>query len=76
MFVCYLGFINNLTQNVFICLQLVINAIKLIRSNALNMRLFAELCEENYKFQEYGVSTHVEYLNALYTEFEIRFEDV
>ncbi|KAK4880505.1 hypothetical protein RN001_008651 [Aquatica leii] len=49
-------------------LQLVIDAVNRIRSNAVICAVTN--CQEN------DVSTYVQHLNALYSDFETRFEDV
>ncbi|CAH1983266.1 unnamed protein product [Acanthoscelides obtectus] len=108
---------KNLSVRLHESLHLVIDAVNRIRSNALNTRLFAQLCEENNEHfhqlllhtevrwlskglclsrffalfetilefldtkdkiscQEDDVSTYVQHLNALYSDFESRFEDI
>ncbi|CAH2010177.1 unnamed protein product, partial [Acanthoscelides obtectus] len=120
---------KNLSVRLHESLHLVIDAVNRIRSNALNTRLFAQLCEDDEHFrqlllhtelqgdslnliktksilsaflarvklmkqnigrgelsqfpnlsqtscQEDDVSTYVQHLNALYSDFESRFEDI
>ena len=60
-------------------LQLVINAVNRIRSNALNTRLFAQLCEENDEnFHQLLLHTEVRWLSkGLYlTRFFALFDTV
>lgn len=100
---------KNLSVRLHESLHLVIDAVNRIRSNALNTRLFAQLCDENDEHfhqlllhtevrlcltrffalfetileflsqtncQEDDVSTYIQHLNALYSNFESRFEDI
>jgi len=60
-------------------LQFVINAVNKIRSNALNTRLFAQLCDENDEdFQRLLLHTEVRWLSkgACLTRFYSLFESV
>ncbi|GBP70756.1 SCAN domain-containing protein 3 [Eumeta japonica] len=79
---------KNLSDRMRQSLQLVINAVNKIKSNALNTRLFAQLFEENDEdFQrlllhteveclDEDIQTYVQDLVALHDDFKFRFEDI
>lgn len=70
---------RNLSDRLHQSLQFVINAVNKIRSNALNTRLFAQLCDENDEdFQRLLLHTEVRWLSkgACFTRFYSLFESV
>lgn len=70
---------KNLSNRLHQSLQFVINAVNKIRSNALNTRLFAQLCDENDEdFQRLLLHTEVRWLSkgACLTRFYSLFESV
>lgn len=70
---------KNLSSRLHESLQLVINAVNRIRSNALNTRLFAQLCEENDEnFHQLLIHTEVRWLSKglCLTRFFALFETV
>ncbi|XP_025266439.1 SCAN domain-containing protein 3-like [Camponotus floridanus] len=70
---------KNLSDRLHQSLQFVINAVNKIKSNALNTRLFAQLCDENDEdFQRLLLHTEVRWLSkgACLTRFYSLFESV
>ncbi|XP_044744747.1 protein ZBED8-like [Coccinella septempunctata] len=70
---------KNLCGRLHQSLQFVINAVNKIRSNALNTRLFAQLCDENDEdFRRLLLHTEVRWLSkgACLTRFYLLFESV
>lgn len=70
---------KNLSDRLHQSLQFVINAVNKIRSNALNTRLFVQLCDENDEdFQRLLLHTEVRWLSkgACLSRFYLLFDSV